>query len=177
MGSPKALHSSATALWFTPLDIVVRTKEVLGAIDLDPASDEFGNARIGAKYYFTKEMNGLSTAWIPGTIWLNPPGGKVGNRSLMQLFWQRLMEHRDAGQLKHAIFMAFSLEAAQTTQRDGQGGILRFPFCVPARRLIFDSRAGPGKAPSHSNAIVYVPGSIDKTQDFFRVFRPVGMCR
>lgn len=167
-------HSSRTDMWYTPLEVITRAKRVLGPIDLDPASDEFGNARVGARYFITREMDGLLTPWVSGTVFLNPPGGKQLNRSLMQLFWQRLMAFRDSGELKHAIFMAFSLEAAQSTQRDGQGGILRFPVCVPAKRLAFDSRLGPGKAPSHSNAIVYVPGRIDQSETFKRVFSDLG---
>lgn len=170
-------HSSRTDLWYSPLPIVVAAKEVLGPIDLDPASDAFGNARIGAKYFITREMDGLVTPWIAGTVFLNPPGGKVGNRSLMQLFWQRLVEYREAGDLKHAIFFAFSLEALQSTQRDGQGGIGRFPLCIPERRVAFDSQTGPGNSPSHSNAIVYVPGSLDKTTLFAERFRPFGLVR
>lgn len=170
-------HSSRSDAWYTPLEVVTAAQRVLGPIDLDPASDEFGNARVGARYFLTKEMDGLNTPWIPGTIFLNPPGGKVRNRSQMELFWRRLMAHRDEGQLTHAVFVAFSLEAAQSTQRDGQGGIMRFPLCVPSKRLAFDSRTGKGQAPSHSNAIVYVPGKLDRTAQFIAEFSWFGFVR
>lgn len=167
-------HSSRTDAWYTPLDILLRAQRVLGPIDLDPASDEFGNARVGARYFLTKELDGLKQPWVGRTVWLNPPGSKTGNRSNTELFWQRLMAHRDAGELDHAIFMAFSLEAAQSTQRDGRGGILRFPACIPRKRIAFDSRTGPGPAPSHSNAIVYVPGTRDETALFQASFSELG---
>lgn len=168
-------HSSRSDEWYTPIAILTRAQCVLGSIDFDPASDAFGNARVGARYFFTKEQDGLKTPWLSGTAWINPPGGKVKNRSNTELFWQRLMAHRDAGELTHAIFMAFSLEAAQTTQRDGKGGLLRFPHCAPAKRIAFDSKNKPGAiAPSHGNIIVYVPGSVDRTELFRDTFSDLG---
>lgn len=172
-------HSSRNDCWYTPIDILARAFKVLGPIDLDPASDAFGNARVGARYFFTEEQDGLTTPWPEncGTVWLNPPGGKLRNRSKTELFWRRLVAHRDAGFLDHAIFMAFSLEAAQSTQRDGMGGIMRFPVCVPAKRIAFVSKEGAGNAPSHSNAIVYVPGRADKTEAFRANFSDLGVVR
>lgn len=169
-------HSSRSDEWFTPLPILVAAKKVLGPIELDPASNAIANARVGARYFFTKEMDGLSIDWnCYGAIFCNPPGGKTKNRSNTELFWQKLIVTSD---FTHAIFLCFSLEAAQTTQRDGKGGVLRFPFCVPAKRLAFDASNGlPGPAPSHSNVIVYVPGTIDKRELFFSTFSEFGFGR
>lgn len=170
-------HSSRTDLWYTPLPIVVAARDVLGPIDLDPASDEFGNARVGAARYLTREMDGLTTPWVGRTVFCNPPGGKKGNKSNTALFWARLMAHREAVELDHAIFLAFSAEALQNTQGKGVPPIMAFPFCVPAQRLAFDSREGPGKDPSHSNVIVYVPGTVDRTETFRAVFAKFGAVR
>jgi hypothetical protein len=171
-------HSSATDEWYSPLSVLVRAKEILGQIDLDPASDEFGNARVGARYFITKEQDGLASPWpIFSTVFINPPGGKTGNQSNTALFWKRLMEYRDSGSLKHAIFMCFSIEAAQNTQGKGCKSILEFPFCIPQRRIRFDSREGTFSSPSHSNAIIYIPGQINKTAEFIKHFSDLGLTR
>lgn len=172
------LHSSATDEWYTPLDIILRAQGVLGCIDLDPASDDFGNARVGATYFITKDQDGLVAPWPTNcSVFINPPGGKRGNQSNTALFWHRLMKYRETGNLKHAIFMCFSIEAAQNTQGKGVPSILEFPFCIPKKRVKFDSREGQFSSPSHSNAIIYVPGKVNQTSEFIRQFQPLGLTR
>jgi hypothetical protein len=172
-------HSSRTDQWGTPVTVLALVHKVLGQIDLDPASNEKFNMAVQATHFYTKEIDALSLShWHAGSVFLNPPGGKTDNRSNTELFWSHLMGQRQAGRVTHAIFMAFSLEALQTTQRDGQGGALRFPLCIPRKRIKFvDSYGAPGPAPSHSNAIVYVPGTIDKTDLFLKTFKSLGACR
>lgn len=172
-------HSSRTDAWGTPVQVLAFVHKVLGHIDLDPASSPAFNMAVQATHFYTKEINALSLCeWHAGSVFLNPPGGKINNRALTELFWQRLMAHRGSGQMTHAIFMAFSLEALQTTQRDGLGGALRFPLCVPRKRLKFvDIHGAPGPAPSHSNAIIYVPGTVDKTALFLKTFNALGACK
>lgn len=172
-------HSSRTDQWGTPVQVLALVHKVLGQIDLDPASSAAFNMAVQATHFYTKEIDALLLdTWHAGSVFLNPPGGKIQNRALTELFWQRLMLHNNTGQMTHAIFMAFSLEALQTTQRDGQGGALRFPLCVPRKRIKFvDVHGAPGPAPSHSNAIVYVPGTVDKTDLFLKTFKVLGVCR
>lgn len=169
-------HSSRTDRWFTPPDILERAKRVLGPIHLDPASEVLANKAVGAVHYYDAKDDGLTKEWPDGcTVWLNPPGGRRGNKSMTGLFWTRLMHYRAAGHLVHGIFMAFSAEAIQNTQRKGIPSVGQFPVCIPAKRLRFVSPAGvPGLAPSHSNAIVYVPGSVDHTELFIETFSDVG---
>ncbi len=78
---------------------------------------------------------------------------------------------REEGKLEHAIFLAFSAEALQNTQGKGCYSICDFAVCIPAKRLHFDTAAPIVKnAPSHSNAIVYVPGRVNRTNIFRDVF-------
>lgn len=164
------MHSSRTDRWFTPIPIIERVKKVLGPIDLDPASEPLANERVGAGEYYTED--GQNLKWF-GTMFINPPGGKTGNQSNTAIFWKKLMQSRN--KIQHAIFLAFSLEALQTTQGKGVPSIGEFPFCVPARRIRFDTPFGPSKAPSHSNVIVYVPGQRDTSDLFRQVFVELGV--
>jgi len=147
-------------------------REVLGPIDFDPASDSFGNINVGANQFYSE--NSLEKPWLDGTIYLNPPGGKVGNKSQTSLFWQKLMAHRVNPRFNHAIFMAFSIEALQNTQGKGCQSIGEFPICIPAKRIQFEGHSGKN-SPSHSNAIAYIPGHIDRTPDFKDVFSQLGV--
>jgi hypothetical protein len=167
-------HSCRTDDWYTPLPVLTLVRGVLGNITLDPASSFIANGRVGAQIYYDAEENGLEQLWY-GNVFCNPPGGKTGNRSNTGLFWEKLMKERS--RIRHAIFLCFSIEAMQSTQRAAKS-VGEFPFCIPARRIAFDKPDGtPGNAPSHSNLIVYVPGCIDKTPLFATTFGALGLVR
>lgn len=83
-----------------------------------------------------------------------------------------------SGNVGHAIFLAFSIEQMQSSQNKGVPPMLNFPFCVPAKRIAFVDPLGEGRnAPSHSNFIIYVPGSIDVTYKFVEIFSGLGKVR
>lgn len=149
---------------------------VLGSIDLDPASEEEANKRVKAVKFYTEEDNGLEQKWS-GNVWLNPPGGKTKNRSNTVLFWQKLIASVESGDVNHAMFMAFSIEALQSTQKLGKRSIGEFMFCVPSKRIKFDTPEGlPDKhSPSHSNMLVYVPGIVDRSKIFIEQFESLGV--
>lgn len=175
-------HSSRSDSWMTPVPIVEAARSVLGEIDLDPATHSQAQTRVKAKHFFTAAEDALSFQWcvrVPGkeplSVFCNPPGGKVGNRSKTQLFWHQLLRLQVFDRLKHAVFLAFSIEALQTTQKPDYPCMLQFPICVPRTRVKFDLVGRPGAcSPSHSNVIVYVPGTVDRRAEFKSVFEQFG---
>lgn len=58
--------------WYTPRWVTDLAREVLGVIDLDPASNPTANAWVQATAFYTKDDDGYSKPWY-GTVWLNPP--------------------------------------------------------------------------------------------------------
>ncbi len=99
-------HSSRSDRWFTPRDILARVRHVLGTIDLDPASEAAANDVVQAETYYTAMEDGLTRQWH-GRVFLNPPGGKRGNKSMTALFWRKLMTEVYAGRVQQAVFLAF----------------------------------------------------------------------
>ena len=170
-------HSSRSDQWGTPPEYIEAARTVLGQIHLDPASSAHWNQFVKADEFLTEGLTDEPWAPFPVCVYLNPPGGKVGNKSLAGLFWQRLMKERAEGHIMHAIFMAFSAEALQNTQGKGTASLLDFPFCVPAKRIRFVSLGETKLAPSHSNVIVYVPGTVDRTGLFSDTFSQFGCVR
>lgn len=169
-------HSSANCCWYTPTEIIEAARGVLRTIDFDPASDEFGNSRVKATGYLSEHGTDIITWPRDRTVFLNPPSGRANtHRSLPVAFWQALLDYREGGHLKHAIFVAFSIEQLQTSQ-SASLSMMHFPFCVPRKRLAFAAPPDrpPPRAPTHSNAIVYVPGTIDATHVFVDRFAPIG---
>jgi len=57
---------------YTPAALVDAVREVLGGIDLDPASSKAANEVVRAKSFFTVQSNGLKRRWR-GRVFLNPP--------------------------------------------------------------------------------------------------------
>ena len=69
-----AQHLSTSAEWATPGWLIEASREVLGEIDLDPATTAEINARhVRAKSYLTAEHDALTCGWH-GRVFLNPPG-------------------------------------------------------------------------------------------------------
>ena len=71
-GKPEECDSYDGNRWYTPTEAVDAARQVLGTIDLDPASDAAANEHVGAEKIFTVEDNGLEQDWH-GNVWLNPP--------------------------------------------------------------------------------------------------------
>lgn len=169
-----ARHSSRSDSWGTPSDIVERARRCMGSIDLDPASNELAQDTVKASCYFTE--NALSLGWGVGPEWtgksnvfLNPPGGKIGNESKAVLFWKKLIEEWKEGRVGQAIFIGFSLEILQTSQCKGVTSVAEFPFCIPSKRIRFD---GSGSSPTHGNVIVYVGLNY---KAFIKEFKDMGI--
>lgn len=168
--------SSRTDKWYTPPYILDKVRATLRGIELDPASSLKANQYVQAERIYTEKDDGLTQSWRARTIFVNPPGGKKGNLSNTVLFWTKLMQSRT--EFKSAIFMAFSLEALQTTQKPATGlpSLGEFPICIPSKRLAFYTPEGvPGKAPSHSNCIALVTKDVSARFRFLEQFQDVGV--
>lgn len=153
-------HSALTPEHYTPLAFIDAARIVMGGFDLDPATTASVNERrIKAHAFFTKEDDGLSRAWR-GRVWLNPPGGRVKNKSSAAIWWAKLAEEYFSGRVTEALFLGFSIEILATAQ-DARIWPGEMPFCIPRRRIEFDQEKdgefAPGESPTHSNVIVYLP--------------------
>jgi len=114
-------------------------REVLGRIDLDPASCAAANKIIQAKQFFTKQDDGLTKEWL-GRVWLNSPF----SYPLVEKFTFRAIEQYDKGNTKAAIILTNNWTDAawfQTLMR-------RFLVCFPSSRVPFwrIDREGTGGA-------------------------------
>ncbi len=144
-----ALHLSKSAEHHTPLDIIESARTVMGGIDLDPASSIEFNERVKATKFYTKDDDGLTKDW-KGRVFLNPPGDKSG--MLVKKFWRKLVRDYEEGRVDEAIWIGFSLEQLTSLQSVDVMHPLRYPTCVPRRRLKYC-----GDSPTHGSYITYLP--------------------
>jgi DNA N-6-adenine-methyltransferase (Dam) len=61
---------------YTPKQYLDAAREVLGSIDIDPASCAEANQVVNAAVFFTADDDGLTKEWN-GNVWLNPPYGRL----------------------------------------------------------------------------------------------------
>ena len=61
--------------WYTPPAIIETAREVMGTIDLDPASNAIAQEWIKAGAWFGLDDDGFNRPWF-GKVWLNPPYGR-----------------------------------------------------------------------------------------------------
>jgi len=90
--------------WYTPSVYIEAAREVLGEIDLDPASCAVANEIVKATTYYTKEQDGLQLPFY-GRIWCNPPYGKINNRSTIDLWVRRIVREYKSGNIEQAILL------------------------------------------------------------------------
>lgn len=95
--------------WYTPAKYIEAAREVMGGIDLDPASCELANRTVKAARYYSKEDDGLSKEWA-GRIWLNPPYGKLNpvpgsTKSYQKLFVERAVREYQQRRIEQAVLL------------------------------------------------------------------------
>ena len=190
-----ARHLAQDSSRRTPDHILVMAREVMGAIDLDPASDPEAQERVRAKVWYGPGSfyaeDGLSWKWDlgclavePTKVWLNPPGGMLdkvtlqprqggrGAVSSMAVWWANLVHEFEAGRVSEFLFLSFTLEGLLNTQKRGSRPLQSFPFCVPSSRLEFpSSNGGNSSQPAAGSAIAYGGPNVDR---FVQVFSRIG---
>jgi ParB family chromosome partitioning protein len=159
-----AKHSAKSAEHYTPPWIIDKARAVMGGIDLDPASNAFVNrSTVKATRLHSQEDDGLAQAWA-GSVFLNPPGGRIGGKSNAGIWWAKLLHEYAVGAVTQAIFVAYSLELMQTAQPRGVLPPQAFPFCVPRTRVRYLVRDGDtltaGDSPPNASAVVYLPRRV-----------------
>lgn len=161
--NPEADYSSESAEHYTPEAYLAAAREVLGAIDLDPASCVLASERVGASAFYALPLDGLELPWF-GRVVCNPPGGTrtknhphFKTRSNMTAWWRKLSDEYTAGRVTEAIFVGFNLEIL----RKGQGGAWLSPMscaiCIPEKRIRYLGTDGkPQTQPPKASVIVYL---------------------
>jgi phage N-6-adenine-methyltransferase len=148
--------------WWTPNKYVVPVRDVLGEIDLDPASSD--EAPKIAKVYFTKEQDGLKQKWW-GRIFLNPPY----NRKLILAFVRKLVEEYRSGRVTEAILLTYN-NTSSRWWRAAMSEASGICFTNTNIAFIHKTKGQKGRA-SIGSAFIYFGKDVEK---FFRRFEEFG---
>lgn len=166
MDAPRNINQSNSNEWYTPQRFTNAARLLMGGIDLDPASCAYANEWIQAATYYTIETNGLEQEWY-GRVWMNPPYGKVKNKSGAGLWVDRLIEQYECGNVTEAVCLVNAVPGELWF-----APLWEYPICFPKQRIKF---VAPVKKhnPTHSNALVYFGPQIERFVEIFSQFGPI----
>lgn len=162
----------ATNEWYTPPDCIEAVKQVLGHIDLDPASCETANKVVQATRFYTKQQNGLMYPWY-GKVFLNPPYGKTeqGGASNLEAFTRYLVNEYDLGHVKEAILLI-----PTNTATSWFDALWQYPICFPRYRIRFYQENGePSNGVSFGTCFIYLGPHNTKFEQVFSKFGHVAL--
>ncbi len=161
-GGKVANFSSESVEWYTPKRYIEAARQVLGGIDLDPASNAAANRVVGAKTFYSRTDDGMSKEWR-GRVWLNPPY----MRDVTGDWTARLAEQYCSGITHSAILL---INAA--TERGWFRPLWDYPICFTDHRIEFyRTDDQPAASPLMGNAFVYFGTDVAR---FAHAFRTIG---
>ena len=153
-------HNSGDDEWCTPPEYIAAAREVMGGIDLDPASSASANEVVGATVYFDVQDDGLSRPWA-GRVWMNPPYSK----GKVWPFCEKLSEHVAAEDISQACVLVNNATETAAFQRMAE---LASAICFPARRIKFwHPDKDDTDSPLQGQAVLYFGPNTDKFRSVF----------
>lgn len=156
----KEMLQSMSNEWYTPKEYVDAVREVMGGIDLDPASSYQANDTVKAAEFYTEDDDGLRQPW-GGRVFLNPPYGKLG-----PAFIRKLVQELDG-----AVTEAILLVNANATETEWFRPCFDGVLCFTDHRIDFESPREKKNSSTHGSVFVYFGRNAG---DFARVFKRFG---
>ena len=160
---PHVANNSGNNEWYTPAEFIEAAVDVMGGIDLDPASNPIANKVVKADKYYTAEDNGLDKTWS-GNVWLNPPYAS----DLIGKFADKLLSERE--NYTQAIAL---VNNATETEWFNKIVSIASAVCFPKSRVKFYMPDGKTGAPLQGQAVLYIGENASK---FTEVFCKLGWC-
>lgn len=165
MGTVRGTEGTGEFERYTPSYYIEKARDVLGTIDLDPATSDLAQQTVQAEQYFTAEDDGLGRDWH-GRVWLNPPY----HRELAPLFIAKLLDELAAGRVSEAIVLTNN---STDTEWFRSAANICDAICFTAGRIHFEVPNAQPVLPTQGQAFFYFG---PKLIDFIGVFETVGTC-
>lgn len=155
-------NASGENEWYTPAIYTDAAYDVMGSIDVDPASTEIANKFIKAKQYFTTQDDGRTKQWL-GNVWMNPPY----SQPLVTDFCNLLIEKLKSGEVKQACVLVNN--ATETSWYQNMLSVAN-TVCFIKGRVKFLGKEGSSGAPLQGQTILYFGENYRKFAEVFSRF-------
>ena len=144
--------------WHTPSPIIELARQLMGEIDLDPASNASAQETVKASRFYTRDNDGLAQRW-KGHVWLNPPY----SQPLISQFVDKLIQEY-ALRVSEAVVLVNNATDTEWFQKLAAAGAVMF-----SRSRIQYSRPGDEQtgSPRQGQALFYLG---QKTATFRSLF-------
>lgn len=153
---------SRSVEWYTPGEWIDLARQVLGTIDLDPASNATAQQWIQAKAFYARADNGLEQPWY-GRVWCNPPYTEDGV-NLTKLFLERGLQAYRAGTVEAAIFLVNRTGARWYSRILDEADA---HIEIQDRIAFIDAQGRQQKSPRYYNDFLYLGGQPDRFKAAF----------
>lgn len=174
----------------TPPEVMEDVREVLGNIDLDPASDSIANRWVQASSFYTIEDDGFTKDWKAKNVWLNPPGTSKSNGKTIKCshWFQKFLYHFRREEIESGILLCYRAGSVGSMGRE----LLSFPTCITCGGSSSPTLNGSGRFSfytvednisfaqpdnTQSSIFVCVSHSILVQQRFQRIFDKYGVIK
>jgi ParB family chromosome partitioning protein len=148
--------------WYTPARYIEAAREVMGGIDLDPATSAIAQRAIGATQFFTRDDDGLSKPWT-GRVWLNPPYSQPD----IAQFCHKLVSEVAAGAVEQAVLLTHNYT---DTAWFHEAESVVAAICFTRGRIKFVDSAGNECAPTQGQAFFYYGKGVNVFRSVFEEF-------
>lgn len=133
--------------YYTPGRYIEAAREVMGGIDLDPASCAMAQETVKAGAYFSQEDDGLTKQW-KGRVWMNPPYAA----GLIDKFIDKLLDEHEARNVKEAIVLVDNRTDTGWFHKLVSGCAR---LCFTRGRINFYNEKTDSSSPANGSAIFY----------------------
>jgi len=151
--------SSGEDNWWTPKKYIDAAREVMGGIDLDPASCAEANKIVRAAKYYDEKTNGIDKIW-EGRIFLNPPYGTAGPE-----FIEKFIHDFDS-----TFHEGIILVNSRATDADWFQPMFNGVICFTDHRIDFNSPAEKKTSSTHGSCFIYFGPNEKKFAETFAQF-------
>lgn len=150
--------------WYTPSEYIEAAREVLGSIELDPASSETAQQTVRAVKFFSATDDGLARPWY-GRTWLNPPY----SQPLIAQFVDKLVQEFESGRVTEAITLTHNSTDTAWFHKLAATAVR---LCFTRGRIAFVDPHGERCAPTQGQAFCYFGR---RPEAFERTFGAIGL--
>lgn len=162
----QVLLSHESVEWYTPVEYIEAAREVMGGIDLDPATADVPQKWIKATVFYTAEDNGLLQEWL-GRVWLNAPYSKTDGQSNQEIWANKLIAEYERGRVSEAIMLVKASIGYNWFDRLFAG----YPVCLVKGLISFIKPDGQVNGPAKlGSAFFYFGPNLARFEQVFSRF-------